>query len=321
MNRSVPDDATVRAVVARANRAPSLHNSQPWRWRWNGVRLALAVDTGRLLPGTDAFNRQGVLGCGVALHHAVTAMTAMGWRPVVSRFPEPADRAHLASLEFRGRTEVFDGDVELADAIEARCSDRAPYAHPEQWPRLLPVLLELCARHDTRLLPIADAECAALAEVAWTASALRRRDPVYQHEMTWWLGGGEPGSGVPAAALPHREDGARVPLNREFLPGTSDSGPERRDGARIVALGTRDESAESLLAGGEALSALLLECTVHGLSTCVMSHLTELPAARAKVVEVIGDPHPQVFVRIGRSTAPRPPRTPRRDVDDVLTTE
>ncbi|WP_416562132.1 hypothetical protein [Nocardia testacea] len=35
-----PDEGTVRAVLERACRAPSLHNSQPWRWRWDGSTLS-----------------------------------------------------------------------------------------------------------------------------------------------------------------------------------------------------------------------------------------------------------------------------------------
>ncbi|MET7772760.1 hypothetical protein [Nocardia sp. NPDC005366] len=318
MDVLAPDEATVRTVVERASRAPSLHNSQPWRWRWNGVRLALTVDAERLLPSTDAFNRQGIIGCGAALDHAVTAWTAAGWRPRVERFPQPTDRTHLASLEFSGPTPVLDSDVELAAAIDDRYTDRAPYAPAEPWPDLVPVLEELCRHHDTRMLAIDDETRETLGRISWSASALRRRDPYYQAELTWWLGAAGPDAGVPASALPPREDHLRVPTNREFLAGTASPGPEERDQARIIALGSRDDTIESLSACGEALSAVLLECTVYDLSTCVMSHLTELPAIRARVIEAIGEPHPQIFVRVGRATAPGPPRTPRRPIDEVL---
>ncbi|WP_198654023.1 MULTISPECIES: hypothetical protein [Nocardia] len=283
--------------------------------------MALAVDADRLLPATDAFNRQGIIGCGVALHHAVTAWAAAGWRLRVERFPRPTDRSHLASLEFREHGDPLDSDVELAAAIDIRYTDRAPYAAPHGWPDLLPVLRELCRRHDTGLSMIDDGTRETLARISWSASALRRRDPDYRTELAWWLGGAGPDAGVPASALPSREAAERVPTNREFLSGTSDQGPEQQDQAQIVALVTDDDTVESLLACGEALSAVLLGCTVHELSSCVMSHLAELPATRARVVEAIGESHPQIFVRIGRPTAPGPPRTPRRPVEEVLVIE
>ncbi|MBH0781733.1 Acg family FMN-binding oxidoreductase [Nocardia bovistercoris] len=315
---TAPDDATVRAVLERADRAPSLHNSQPWRWHWNGVRLALHVDPDRLLPSTDAFNRQGIIGCGIALHHAATACAAAGWQPRIRRFPKPTDRTCLATLEFDGRGDVLDTDSELAAAIDHRYTDRAPYTPAPHWPDLVPVLDELCRRHDTRLLTIDAASRATLAEISWTAATTRRHDPHYRTELMWWLGGAGPDAGVPASAIPAREDIERVPTNRVFLPGTADPGPEQQDHAHIVALTSPDDTIESLLACGEALSAVLLECTVHELATCVMSHLTELPATRARVATAIGDPHPQIFLRIGSATAPMPPRTPRRPVEDVL---
>ncbi|WP_054812721.1 Acg family FMN-binding oxidoreductase [Nocardia arizonensis] len=318
MEPTTPDEATVRAVVERADRAPSLHNSQPWRWRWDGRRLALSVDAGRLLPDTDAFNRQGIIGCGAVLDHAMTAWAGRGWDIRVERFPQPSDRTHLATLEFRGRREPPAAEVQLAAAIEDRYSDRAPYAPAEQWPELTPLLIELCRRRDIRLVPIDDRTRTELARVSSSASALRRRDPGYQAELNWWLGGAGPDAGVPASALPPRTDTAPVSLNREFLPGTADLGSESEDHSHIVALASHDDAIESLLACGEALSAILLECTAAGLSSCVMSHLTELPAGRARVIDAIGDPHPQIFVRVGVATAPRPPRTPRRPVTDVL---
>lgn len=32
MNAGFPDAGTIRTVLALASRAPSVHNTQPWRW-------------------------------------------------------------------------------------------------------------------------------------------------------------------------------------------------------------------------------------------------------------------------------------------------
>ncbi len=53
----LPDTATIETAVALACRAPSLHNSQPWRWVLDGSALHLHSDPDRLLPATDAFGR------------------------------------------------------------------------------------------------------------------------------------------------------------------------------------------------------------------------------------------------------------------------
>jgi hypothetical protein len=85
-------------------------------------------------------------------------------------------------------------------------------------------------------------------------------------------------------------------------------------------LSTYDESHHSVLRCGEALSALLLDATMAGLATCTLTHVTELPASRAVVAELIGrDTAPQVLIRVGLVPAIEeiPPPTPRRPLGDV----
>lgn len=316
-----PDAETVRTVVRRACRAPSLHNSQPWRWRWDGATLGLFVDADRILPGTDALNRQGVLACGGLLDHARVACAAAGWEVRIARFPEPPVRSHLATLSFTGRRDPFDIDLLSAAAIDNRYSDRTPLAAPEAWAELEPVLQSLCRRRDTAFHVVDEDHRAELDRLSRTTGQMRRHDPRYQSELVWWTGRGTHGdAGIPAARLPAPEMSGQVPASRCFPPGSlgSAGAGDMRDEAVIVALSSRDDTVESVLLCGEALSAVLLECTVAGLATCVLTHVTELPSARAKITELVGDRFPQLLVRVGRSLGPPPPRTPRRGPDEVL---
>jgi hypothetical protein len=74
-----PDDETVRSVIALAVRAPSIHNSQPWRWVAGERSLRLFTDSDRQLPATDPDGRDLLVSCGVALHHARVGFAAAGW--------------------------------------------------------------------------------------------------------------------------------------------------------------------------------------------------------------------------------------------------
>jgi nitroreductase len=315
-----PDDATVRTVLEHACRAPSLHNSQPWRWRWDGSTLELFVDAERLLPGTDPLNRQGILACGALLDHALVAWAAAGWEVRVSRFPEPPVRANLAALSFVGRREPFEIDLLSAAAIDSRYTDRAPMAAPGGWAELEPVLQSLCRQRDTSLHVVDDHLRADLDRLSRTTAKLRRHDPRYQSELLWWAGAGtHGGAGIPVSRLPSADLSAQVPVNRSFPVGSMGAVDEARpDEAMVVVLSSRDDTVESLLWCGEALSAVLLECTVENLSTCVLTHITELASARATVAELAGPRFPQLLVRLGRPLMPPPPRTPRRGTDEVL---
>jgi nitroreductase len=316
----VPDPETVREVFNRATRAPSLHNSQPWHWYWDGSAAELWVDSTRLLPATDTFNREGILGCGVVLHHAEVAWAAAGWDIRTSRFPEPTARAHVASVQPVSPHALREPEQLMGAAIDRRYSDRMPMNPPPEWVTTPTVLEFLGHRSHTSVTFLDDTGVGELQRISELTMRLRRYDPQYGSELNWWSTGlDQDGAGVPASARPSADDRGRVPLDREFPAGTAESpDPGVDDAARIAVLSTDDDAAPTLLDCGYALSAVLLECTMQGLSTCTVSHVVELPSPRAMLAELVGRRYPQVLVRIGIACSPPPPRTPRRAIDSVL---
>ena len=123
MNARFPDAGTVRTVLALASRAPSVHNTQPWRWRVDEASLHLYADPDRQLPNIDPDSRDLMLSCGTALHHCVAAFAAVGWQSKVTRLPNPADPNHLAAIELSPYP-ADAADIALAAAIPRRRTDR-----------------------------------------------------------------------------------------------------------------------------------------------------------------------------------------------------
>jgi hypothetical protein len=78
-----------RWMLAHALLAPNPHNRQPWLadLRRDG-EIALVCDAERLLPETDPFGRQIVIGCGAFIELAVLAAAARGVAVQVQAFPE-----------------------------------------------------------------------------------------------------------------------------------------------------------------------------------------------------------------------------------------
>ena len=58
------DRTTARTVIGLADLAPSVHNSQPWRWRVGPSSIHLFADTSRALPATDPEGRDLRISCG-----------------------------------------------------------------------------------------------------------------------------------------------------------------------------------------------------------------------------------------------------------------
>jgi len=89
-----PADAASEArhwMLAHALLAPNPHNRQPWLadLRRDG-EITLRCDAGRLLPDTDPFGRQILIGCGAFIELAVIAAAERGLRVAVQPFPDGA---------------------------------------------------------------------------------------------------------------------------------------------------------------------------------------------------------------------------------------
>ena len=131
MARNFPDADTLVTVLGTAARAPSVQNSQPWRWRVTRDGVNLYADWSRQLGDADSDRRDVLLSCGAVLDHCVVALAAAGWRPRVRRFPEPDQASNLALIELveMPASQVGTGPaIELAQAIPLRRTDRRPYS-------------------------------------------------------------------------------------------------------------------------------------------------------------------------------------------------
>ncbi len=122
-----PEDEVMRAAFVLATRAPSVHNSQPWRFGVGDRSIHLYLDSLRVPAPTDADQRDAVSSCGAALHHLRIALAAMGWSAVVRRLPDPADPDHLASLSVVPHRPTMN-ELALSDAISRRHTDRRKFS-------------------------------------------------------------------------------------------------------------------------------------------------------------------------------------------------
>ena len=148
--------ADLTAAVEHALRAPSVHNTQPWRWRIRSDAVELHADWNRHLVATDPDRRDLVLSCGAALHHLVVALAARGLTAQVRRMPAGEDRGHLATVAVRpGRADALDAD--LFPAIDLRRTDRRRMSHRPVPAEHLQALTDQARRTGSLLLPVAGA--------------------------------------------------------------------------------------------------------------------------------------------------------------------
>jgi nitroreductase len=328
-----PDPAavreTVRTALELAARAPSVHKSQPGRWRVQTAsqppRLELFADPDLHLRSVDPDGRGLILSCGAALHHCVVALAALGWRGKIHRLPDPARPEHLATIELFGPDPgrpPEQTDVALAAAIPRRRTDRRYFSG---WPVAAADVALMGARAARagvmlRRIDALDRLNAVVAEAVYA----HRTDYDYLAELARWSGRYGSVAGVPARSVPAPNAGAPIPgrlFADPMLAQPPGAGPAE-DRAVMLALGTDDDDRLAQLRAGEATSVVLLTATALGLANCPVTEPLEIAETRAAVRrDVFGTSgYPQMLLRVGWApiNADPLPATPRRFLDDTV---
>ena len=320
MNARFPDAGTVRTVLTLASRAPSVHNTQPWRWRVDEASLHLYADPDRQLPNIDPDSRDLMLSCGTALHHCVVAFAAVGWQSKVTRLPNPADPNHLAAIELSPYP-ADAVDIALAAAIPRRRTDRRHYS---SWPVPVGDIALMAARAARNGVTMCQVEDLDKLHKIVAESVREHLNRDYLAELTAWSGRYASVAGVPAHSTPESDPTAKIP-GRFFAGPTLPMAPDSSsadDNAVVLALGTRADDRLAQLRAGEATSVVLLTATSMGLACCPVTEPLEIAATRKSVRSDIfgGGNYPQMLLRVGWApiNADPLPATPRRDLSDFV---
>jgi nitroreductase len=268
MTRTGIDETAFRDAVAAAVQAPSLHNSQPWRFRLRADTVEVLVDRDRGLPASDPTGWAMRIACGAATFNMRLAFAMQGHPVDVHWQPSRTDSAVMAAMTPVARRPASPLEQRLYHAIPRRHSNRQPF-----WPESVPVEaragLAEAARAESAWLELVTgtASVGAVAEIAHAANQVLRRNAGYMAELAAWTRPDDANNdGVPAPAggpspepqdlLPQRpfDDRARAP-GRDFEPEPL-----------VAVLGTEGNLPNDELCAGHALERVLLTLTDLGLA-------------------------------------------------------
>ena len=317
--------ADLRLIVECAALAPSVHNTQPWRFTIHNDIVEVRADRSRSLDYLDPTGRQMLISCGAAVEFARLAARAMGRECVVEMLPDRNDPDLVARLRIGRRQRVTELELHLAHAMARRYTDRSPYDGRPVPRRVLRESARHGATLGTWLRVVTDPVqrnlvAATLAE----AEAAEAADPDYADELSRWTRATTAPDGVPHSAVPQWPESvvSDVPL-RDFTghaahprPSGHDEPPEvERD--TLVVLGSDGDDPGAWVATGRSLAWLLLRATAAGVSSQPLGPATDLPAARLRLRHDLGlVGYPQFLLRLGYGSDR--PRAGRRSVEDVL---
>ena len=316
--------AGLRRAAVRATLAPSVHNTQPWRFELSGNELDVLADPSRQLLVLDPTQRQLTISCGCAVFNARVSLVSSGFGARVARFPDPTRPELLARITTTDHVREYRDPIgPLDQVLELRHTNRRRFSGDEVPAELIKTLERVAIDEDSLLVRVGSEDHrVALARLSQKADDLENLNAAYRAEIRAWTTDNlQRRDGVPAMAVP-RVDGTagdEVPI-RDFdshgvgwLPAQTHSSRNQC----LLLLGTRRDDRESWLRAGEALERVLLEITRHGFTASPLTQVVEVASVRAELrheLELTMFAH--VLLRVGR--APLTPASRRRRLVDVL---
>jgi nitroreductase len=326
MTSSMTGNAAVsevfRLAVVRAALAPSVHNTQPWRFRLTGDCLELRADRTRRLAVLDPTCRQLMISCGCALFNARTLLAAAGYQPDVRRLPVPDDPDLLARITVAPGA---DGSpiAALNAVMESRQTNRRQFSSDPVPAELVDELMAAAEAEGAELFAIAKPKHRiATTVLSQQADAEQNANPAYRAELrAWTTDDPTRRDGVPATAVPHVDAGAGddIPIRDFDSRGTGWLPTETRSSMKqcLLLLTTERDSSPGWLRAGEALERIWLTATQRGYATSLLTQVVEVPRTRQLLRAELGlTSHPLVLLRIGK--APVTASSQRRPLTELL---
>ena len=318
-DRRAEIDQIAEAAIA-ALRAPSILNSQPWRWRMYGRHGELWIDRRRQLSGLDPDGRLLMISCGTALDHAITALLAAGYGGEVNRLPDE-ERPDLVARLWRG--DAVPADQVNYRAIYTRRTDRRPFAATRPGPDDLDALRTAAERHGAHLHLLPADQVPAFAVAVARAGRAEHVEDAFQADIAAWTTRA-PCTRDGVSMRTTTERGRRAVPPRDFGLGRApslDAGTGTDRGTVFAIVFTDGDESRDWLAAGEALSDVWLTLTARGLAASPISEVVEVVQIRQTLRRLLGGVgYPAIALRVGVPADPAvpPPASIRRSGTEAI---
>jgi len=313
------DHSTFTAAVAAAVRAPSMHNSQPWRFRLRPDAVEVLADPARALPAADAAGWATRIACGAALFNLRLALAVRDITTDVTLLPDPRRPDLQATLAPAPPMRPTQEQVRLERAIPHRQTNRYPFAEQTVSPSDRAALSTAATAEDARLDFATDpATIDAIADLVREADARLSSDEDYRSEiLAWTRPGSDPSDGVPSAAGGLAAGGFELLSRRPYRADGHLTVREYEREPLVAVLSLAGTWAADDLRAGQALQHVLLAATDVGLAASMVSQPIEIPEIRDRLRGILQTlPSPHMVLRFGYATAA--PASGRRPVCEVI---
>jgi hypothetical protein len=325
--RPLTAEEAARYLVTAAVWAPSVHNTQPWRFTAGGQQISLYADTARQLRVADPVGREMMISCGAALFTARLALRSLDLVPETSLLPDPGQPLLVARVSWPRRAVRTGFEQQLFGQVRQRRTHRGGFDPAPLPTGLLAALREGAARYGAVLRVVADdGRRAALAAAVQEAERAQRPDGERTRELARWAPA--PGSpradGVPPESYPARAEHTDPDFpGRDYAHGHGwglpplSTAPWPRSAGVAALLTTADDRPVDWVNAGQGLQRILLTAAAFGVAAALHTQPLEFGWLRESIRTGLSDgAYPQLVLRFG--TVIQAEASARRPPDDVL---
>lgn len=281
----------IRDLIGFAARAPSGHNTQPWKFRIGRDSVDVVADRTRALPVVDPFDRELTISCGAAIAFLEVAARERSLECQTVDHPEQGKVDHLAQVAFEKGRPASERDMALFNAIQNRCTDRTAYSMEPITGDVVNTCCDLAREFGIEIRFIeTDQDRSNVAALVAEGDRVQFEDPRFRRELASWVHSAGLGSrdGMSGAAFGMPD--LLSPVGR-FVIRTFDigNGVAAADEKKIVSaspvlaiFGSAKDNEYDWLNTGRALANVLLFLTSRGLAASYLNQPIETDHLRPK---------------------------------------
>jgi nitroreductase len=318
----------VAFLLATAGRAPSVHNTQPWRFRVHRSGLDLHADQGRRLRAIDPEGREMLISCGAAVYGLRLGMRQLGYQATVELLPDPGHPSLLARVRLGRQAPLSQEEWGMLAAVPHRHTHRGPFS-PEPIPAgLLPRLQHDAIAEGATLVLVDERSRSRLRDLAEAAARWQQHNPMVREELRNWTRarGSDTRDGVPASAYTAAAGGQEAKACWDGALARRDFDQGRGEGqleagglppSATAILVTAGDTPTDWLRAGQALNRMLVDAASSWVFATLNSQPMESLSLRMLVRSRLFLPGaPQMLLEFGRAHTAA--ATARRPVEDLI---
>lgn len=321
-------DHNIKELVAYAIKAPSGHNTQPWKFKVSETSIRIMPDYNRRLEVVDPDDHALFISLGCALENLLIAARHAGYSPTVSY------HLHNTSEEYVQVDLVPDtiaGQTDLFDAIEKRQSTRATYNRAAIPAEHLKKLQEAAATQNSVSCRIIEdkQEIAAITQLVKEANIRQFKNEHFRKEMENWIRFNDKTASTSRDGLRSAVMGSpAVPtwfgkLYFNYLVSPTKEAEKAAAGiassSALAVFVTEDSTKEGWVKLGQSFERFALRATALGIKHAHLNMPCEEVPVRQKLKQLLGytTAEPLLLIRLGYGDTM--PMSFRRPLEEVLT--